>query len=89
MIRKCKLIREIFEKNNVENHKHLMVFTKGFKAVGEYCLEKEIKGLVTIKNVKVYSYATNCECETTPEAREVAWLNIFGKDIIAFSFLTI
>ena len=87
MIRKCKLIKEIFEKKNTENNKHLMIFTKGFKALGEFYNEHEIRGIITLKNARIYSYATNCECETNPTSHEVSWLNIFGKDIIAFSFV--
>ena len=87
MIRKCKLIKEIYEKKNIEKNQTLMVFTKGFKAVGEYCADNNIRVIITIKNAKIYSYATNCECETTAEYHEVAWLNIFGLDIIAFSFV--
>ena len=87
MIRKCKLIKEIYENKNVEKNKNIMIFTKGFKAIGEYYTENEIRGIITIKNVRIYSYATNCECETTPEYNEVSWLNVFGIDIIAFSFV--
>ena len=87
MLRKCRLIKEIFLKHNNQNNKHALIYTKGFKAVGEFYSENEVRGIITIKNAKVFSYSTNCECETNPAANEIPWLNIFGKDIIAFSFV--
>ena len=88
MLRKCRIINEIFSKYNNEKHNHIIVFTKGFKAIGEFSFQSEIKGVITLKKVKIFSYATNCECETNPgDNIEVAWLNIFAQDIIAFSFI--
>ena len=83
---KLKVIRKVFKDYNENNFNKLTVFTKGFKAVGEFVKEEHIKDVLCLKSVKVYSYATNCECETTPEYRELLWLNIFSQDIIGFSF---
>ena len=86
-MRRCKLINEIFEKNNSHEYKNIVIYTKGFKTCGEYINKDNVRHLVTLKNAKIYSYATNCECETTPSHHEVNWLNIFSEDIIAFSFV--
>lgn len=86
-MKKIDLIKEVFTKNNTNFNKQMVVFTKGFKAVGEYYAEHNVEGVVTLKNAKVYSYATNCECETNPKEHDIAWLNIFAKEIIGFSFI--
>ena len=75
------------EKCNTHNYKNIIVFTKGFKTCGEFCTDGEIRDLITIKNARIYSYATNCECETTAPYYDVNWLNIFAEDIISFSFV--
>ena len=87
MDKKQVIIKEVFSKNNTNAYKTIFVFTKGFKAVGEYCTEHALDKIVSLKNAKVYSFASNCECETNPAAKEIPWLNIFAKDIIAFSFV--
>ena len=87
MNKKQTTINNIFLKNNVDKYKTIAVFTKGFKAVGEYYNEHALNSVISLKNVNVYSYGTNCECETNPAAKEMPWLNIFAKDIIAFSFI--
>ena len=86
-MRKCKIIKEIYEKNNEHEYKNLVVYTKGFKAIGEYIEEKNYTNLITIKKARIFSYATNCECETNVPLCEIEWLNIFSEEIIAFSFV--
>ena len=87
MSKKLAIIKEVFSKNNTNNFKTIVVFTKSFKAVGEYCNEHALNNVVSLKQAKVYSFASNCECESNPAAKEIPWLNIFSKDIIAFSFV--
>lgn len=86
-MRRYRIIKEIFENNNSHEYKHIAIYTKGFKACGEYFEKDNVRHLVTLKNAKIYSYATNCECETTSFHQEMNWLNIFAEDIIAFSFV--
>lgn len=80
------MIRYFHKEYNSENYENICVFTKGFKAHGMLYTEKATEGIITLKNTKIYSYETNCECETIAEYKHVEWLNIFAKDIIAFSF---
>jgi len=87
MKNRLKIIKKTCSKYNEQNYRRIIVFTKGFKAIGEVFKDSTIKELLTLKDVKVYLYATNCECELTPEYKTVDWLNIFSKDIIAFSFI--
>lgn len=87
MLRKCRIIKEIFLKHNKGNNKQLIIYTKAFNVIGEFFSENEIRGIITLKNARVYTYTTNCECETNPVAKEIPWFNIFGIDIVGFSFI--
>lgn len=85
-MKKCNIIKEIYTDNNTHQYNHIIVYTKGFKAYGEFLSRNQIRDLITIKNAKIFSYATNCECETSSAYYEIGWLNIFAEEIIAFSF---
>ena len=80
-MKKIELIKEVFTKNNTNFNKQMIVFTKGFKAIGEFYPEHTVDGIVTLKNAKVDS------CVTSSTEKEIPWLNIFAKDIIGFSFI--
>ena len=87
MSKKQKIINEIFQKNNSHLYNNLFLFTKKFKAIGEFCKDNCVKNIISLQNVKIYFYGSNCECETNPAAKELPWLNVFAKEIIAFSFV--
>ena len=86
MKEKIKCIKKIHEKYNEKGYNKITVYTKAFKAVGECANEEHLECVLTLKNSKIYTYAENCECETMSGETDIKWLNIFGKDIIAFSF---
>ena len=86
MKKKCELIRELAEECNKHGEKKLCLTTNVFKAKGELYTEKEIEGLITLQNVKVHPFTSDCECDTNQENKHLEWLNIFAEDIIAFNF---
>ncbi len=87
MGKKHELIREVFIKNNTNFYDNVVLFTKGFKAVGEFYNDHNVEGVIALKNAKIHFYASNCECETNPSTQVIPWLNVFAKDVIAFSFV--
>ena len=86
MKEKIKCLKKIHEKYNEKGYNRITVYTKAFKATGECVKEETLECVLTLKNCKLYPYSTDCECDTMHEVSDMMWLNIFGKDIIAFSF---
>ncbi len=80
MNKRIKTIQEVYKNFNENKFKKITVFTKCFNVTGEYHIYNQLNNLITLKNAKIYSYTSNSECN------KIQWLNIFGKDIISFSF---
>ncbi|MDD3419598.1 MAG: hypothetical protein PHE78_03235 [Candidatus Gastranaerophilales bacterium] len=86
MVDKMKRIFEIYELS--ENPKEVVIFTKAFKARGILLSDKEkvLDEVITLKDAVVCQPFDKCQCEEHAQYHE--WLNIFDKDIIAFSVLS-
>ena len=83
---KIKRIFEIYEISH--NPKEVVIFTSAFKAKGKLLIEKsKIKDdIATLTDAVICPHFEECQCEEN--AQNIAWLNIFEKDIIAFSIIT-
>ncbi len=83
---KIKRIFEIYEISH--NPKEVVIFTSAFKTKGKLLIEKsKIKDdIITLMDAVVCPHFENCQCEENPQYIE--WLNIFDKDIIAFSIIS-
>lgn len=85
MADKIKRIFEIYELS--ENPKEIVIFLENFKVRGKLFTDKsKIKDdVITLTDAVVCSHFDKCQCEET--AKYYEWLNIFDKEIIAFSVL--
>ena len=83
---KIKRIFEIYEISH--DPKEVVIFTSAFKAKGKLLIEKsKIKDdIITLMDAAVCPHFENCQCEEN--AHCIKWLNIFEKDIIAFSVMS-
>lgn len=86
MVDKMTRILEIYELST--EAKEVVVFTASFKARGKLLTDKsKLKDdLVTLVDAVVCSPLEKCQCESTAQYFE--WLNIFDKDILAFSIIS-
>lgn len=82
-----KIIEEIYTHYNKNHFKNIIIFTNGFKAKGELCFENPTQKLLSIKNASICFYSANNEHELNNQSKKIEWLNIFSKEIIAFSFV--
>jgi hypothetical protein len=83
MVDKMKKIFDIYEMT--ENPREVIIFTKAFKARGKLLADKTKvqDDIVTLTDAVVCNPYEKCQCEE--HAIYYEWLNIFDKDIIAFS----
>lgn len=83
MVDKTKRLFEIYELTN--NPKEVIIFTAAFKARGKLLADKmKIKDdIITLTDAVVCPPFEKCQCEEQAQYHE--WLNIFDKEIIAFS----
>lgn len=83
---KLKRIFEIYELS--QNPKEVVIFTSAFKTRGKLLIDKnKIKDdLITLMDAVICPHFEKCQCEET--AQYIEWLNIFEKDIIAFSIVS-
>jgi hypothetical protein len=86
MVDKLKRILDIYELT--PNAKEVVIFTSAFKARGKLLTDKrKIKDeLVTLTDAVICPHFEKCQCEEN--AHYLEWLNIFDKDILAFSILS-
>jgi len=78
-------LKKVVDITNKANSDEIEVWTETFRAKGKLCkdAEKLVEGIVSLENVKLYSYLEVYECESE-DYFEYDWLNIFEDKIIAF-----
>lgn len=86
MVDKTKRLFEIYEL--AKDPKEVIIFTAAFKARGELLTDKtKIKDeVITLIDAVVCPPFEKCQCEEQAQYHE--WLNIFDKEIIAFSIVS-
>jgi len=85
MVDNMTRLLEIYELS--PDAKEVVIFTCTFKARGKLLTDKsKIKDdLVTLIDAVICPAFEKCQCEETAQYYE--WLNIFDKDILAFSVI--
>ena len=86
MVDKIKRLFEIYELS--ENPKEIIIFTGAFKVRGKLFTDKnKLKDdIVTLTDAVVCPPFEKCQCEE--QAQYYEWMNIFDKEIIAFSVVS-
>lgn len=85
MTDRIKKVFEIYEL--APNAKEVVIFTSAFKARGKLLTDKtKIKdAILTLKDAVICPHFEKCQCEEN--AQYIEWLNIFEREILAFSIL--
>ena len=80
------MIFEIYELT--PNAKEIVIFTSAFKTRGKLLTDKnKVKDeLITLMDAVICPHFEKCQCEEN--AQYLEWLNIFEKEILAFSILS-
>ena len=86
MVDKSKRLFEIYDLS--KEPKEVIVFTESFKARGKLLTDKlKMKDdIITLMDAVVCPPFEKCQCEEQAQYHE--WLNIFDKEIIAFSIIS-
>lgn len=85
MVDKMKKIFDIYAL--AENPKEIIIFTEAFKVRGKLFTDKaKIKDdIITLTDAVVCPVFEKCQCED--QAQYYEWLNIFDKEVLAFSIV--
>ncbi len=85
MVDKTKRLFEIYEL--AKDPKEVIIFTEAFKVRGKLLTDKtKIKDdIITLMDAVICPPFEKCQCEDKAQYHE--WLNIFDKEIIAFSIV--
>lgn len=85
MVDKIKRIFEIYELS--ESPKEIVIFMQNFKVRGKLFTDKTKmkEDLITLTDAVVCNHFDKCQCEET--AKYYEWINIYDKEILAFSVI--